>query len=177
VTRILTALFCPTGFFRAVLPRSRNWPFSVSPLGWGGAFFYRDTQEVGFPPDQRRKGRLYHSSRPEGGGEMEGETDRWCVARIHNHASTGYAAKNLKDQHFETFMPTVRHRVFSRGRVHEVDKPLFGGYLFIALDLSDWYWRKVNSTRGVIHLLPMHAEEPVPPAGGIYRAAAADEIC
>lgn len=71
----------------------------------------------------------------------------FCVQAKPNCAAI--AVKNLTRQGFETFLPkeraTTRHKTGFRTRV----RPLFPGYVFVALDVERGGWRSVNSTYGV----------------------------
>jgi transcriptional antiterminator RfaH len=53
--------------------------------------------------------------------------------------------------------------------VTEKREPLFPGYLFIALDLSQGGWRSINASRGVVRLLA-HGYTPVPVPIGMVEA-------
>jgi len=81
----------------------------------------------------------------------------WYVAQT-KPQSEAIADKELANQAFTTYLPrvTVRRKVV--GRMSEVLEPLFRGYIFVALDLAADHWKAVNSTRGVLALLPRPAE-------------------
>jgi transcription antitermination factor NusG len=42
--------------------------------------------------------------------------------------------------------------------------------LFIKFDINDWHWRVINSTSGVLHLLPTHSEEPLALPSGFVES-------
>lgn len=72
-------------------------------------------------------------------------------------------------QGFEIFSPSRVERVVDRGRAEERRQRLFEPYLFVAFDRDEpaQRWRRINSTRGVERLLPLHLEMPVPlPSSG-----------
>jgi len=60
--------------------------------------------------------------------------------------------------------------VIRRNRRVVVERPVFHGYLFVKFDLSGWRWRAINSTQGIIRLLPMGSEEPVALPRGFVEA-------
>ena len=71
-----------------------------------------------------------------------------------------YAMRNLQRQHFEVFCPIVREKWIYRGRRWDRERAVFPGYVFVFFNLLHERWRCINSTRGVIHLLPLHSEQP-----------------
>ena len=73
-----------------------------------------------------------------------------------------YAMRNLEQQHFEVFCPTVREKWIYRGHKWDRERAVFTNYIFVLFDIAQEMWRSINSTRGVVHLLPLHAEEPQP---------------
>jgi transcriptional antiterminator RfaH len=88
--------------------------------------------------------------------------ERWYAAR-HHGASFRCAQTNLRHQQFEVFAPTYPDIVIIRRRKIPAEKPVFNGYLFISFDVDGARrWQVINSTLGVIHLLPMHSEDPQP---------------
>ncbi|MCV2875290.1 transcriptional activator RfaH [Rhodobacteraceae bacterium XHP0102] len=77
--------------------------------------------------------------------------------------SHSIALRNLNRQGFETFLPmiTVTARVGSRFMSRS--RPLFPGYLFLALDAGQGAWRKINSTYGVARIVSFAGQpSPVP---------------
>ena len=95
--------------------------------------------------------------------------DRWFAARYRAQLAR-WAQLNLRAQDFETFWPTYRETVIRRNRRVVVERPVFHGYLFVKFDLSGWRWRAINSTQGIIRLLPMGSEEPVALPRGFVEA-------
>ena len=77
--------------------------------------------------------------------------------------SHNIALRNLNRQGFETFLPmlSVTSRVGSR--FVSKSRPLFTGYLFVALDAGQGEWRKINSTYGVTRIVSFAGQpSPVP---------------
>jgi transcriptional antiterminator RfaH len=75
------------------------------------------------------------------------------------------AAANLARQGFGLHFPRIRRIVHHARRVREVQRPLFPGYLFVALDLARDRWRPVQSTFGVRSII-MDGDRPrAVPAG------------
>ena len=95
--------------------------------------------------------------------------DQWFAAR-YRAQSARWALLNLRHQDFEAFWPTWSETVIRRNRRVVVERPVFHGYLFVKFDLSGWRWRAINSTQGIIRLLPMGNEEPVALPVGFVEA-------
>jgi transcription antitermination factor NusG len=88
--------------------------------------------------------------------------ERWYAAR-HHGASFLCAQTNLRYQQFEVFAPVYPATVIIRRRKVPVEKPVFSGYLFVLFDVDGARrWQVINSTLGVVHLLPLHSEDPQP---------------
>jgi transcriptional antiterminator RfaH len=95
--------------------------------------------------------------------------DRWFAAR-YRAQSARWALLNLRHQDFEALWPTWSETVIRRNRRMVVERPVFHGHLFVKFDLSGWRWRAINSTQGIIRLLPMGSEEPVALPVGFVEA-------
>ena len=72
----------------------------------------------------------------------------WVAASTHPHKEPT-AISNLLRQGFETYCPMVRRRWRHARKVQEVLRPLFPGYVFVAVDPSQHRWRPILSTIGV----------------------------
>ena len=73
------------------------------------------------------------------------------------------AERNLHRQGFETFLPL--QEITDRKKTSFINnlKPLFPGYMFVAFDIQDAPWRKINNTKGVSKLVSFNDyPEPVP---------------
>ena len=83
----------------------------------------------------------------------------WYVCRIRPKQSTDGGwdpiVAGLERQGFASYMPVDVQTVYLHGRKAIVQTPLFPGYMFVAFDKDEQQWRRINSTSGVIHLLPM----------------------
>lgn len=75
------------------------------------------------------------------------------------------AVLNLERQGFETFLPVQVKTVRHARQYRTVCRPLFPGYLFVALDLGRDRWRSVNGTHGVVTLVMNGGEPSRVPAG------------
>lgn len=71
------------------------------------------------------------------------------------------AAYHLSRQNFSVYLPRYAKIRRHARKIDRVVRPLFPGYLFIALDLARDRWRSVRSTLGVVNLV-MSGELPVP---------------
>ncbi|MEO8113424.1 MAG: transcription termination/antitermination NusG family protein [Phenylobacterium sp.] len=92
---------------------------------------------------------------------------RWYVVKTLTRREI-YAAQQLENQGFATFLPkqvkTVRH-------AHKVQTgfaAFFPGYLFVQFDVERDRWRSVNGTFGVSHLV-MQGERPIPAPVGVIE--------
>jgi transcriptional antiterminator RfaH len=73
------------------------------------------------------------------------------------------AERNLKRQGFETFLPLQEVTRRRATRFFNDLRPLFPGYMFVAIDESSAPWRQINSTLGVSRLVMMEkSPKPVP---------------
>jgi len=94
--------------------------------------------------------------------DSPGPTTNWFLAQIKPN-SHSIAKRNLVQQGFETFLPLQEENKRSQGRFVMQMRPLFPGYLFVALDSWQGRWRAVNSTHGISRLVSLGAKPtPVP---------------
>jgi transcription antitermination factor NusG len=85
---------------------------------------------------------------------------RWYVLQTRPQQER-LAELNLEAAGFPVFLPLATRRAYIRNMAVEQSAPLFGPYLFVGFDIEVDRWRPVNSTRGVVRLLPRHLEEPL----------------
>ncbi|SIT81551.1 transcriptional antiterminator RfaH [Yoonia rosea] len=76
----------------------------------------------------------------------------WFLAQLKPNCSH-IAQKNLQRQGFRTFLPLEDVTVHRRGQFATVRRPLFPGYIFVAIDAAGNQWRKVNATTGITRLV------------------------
>lgn len=86
---------------------------------------------------------------------------RWYAAQTKSGMAQ-FADTHLKRQGFDAFLPEAG------------DIPLFPGYIFVAFDRESVRWRSVNFTVGVVKLLPLYAEMPLPLPVGYIEDLQAD---
>lgn len=67
----------------------------------------------------------------------------------HKPAQAERALMNLEHQGIECFFPRIDVETIRAGKRYMKREPLFRGYLFINLELTDPMWHKLRSTRGV----------------------------
>ncbi|MBF9060071.1 transcriptional activator RfaH [Rhodobacterales bacterium HKCCSP123] len=95
-------------------------------------------------------------------------TTRWFVARTKPNGETR-ALENLSRQGFRVFLP-LEKRQEKRGRRQVlVLRPLFPGYIFLALDLDQPGWAAVNNTFGVLRLISLRDGRPSPLPAGVVE--------
>lgn len=82
-----------------------------------------------------------------------GEADpSWFLAQLRPNCAQ-MAKRNLERQQLATFLPFeeethVRHQKFV-----SVNRPLFPGYIFAAVDVATAPWRAINATQGISRLV------------------------
>lgn len=84
----------------------------------------------------------------------------WIVARAKpNQDKTAFI--NLKQQNFEFFHP--KFNTISRGqnKFKEIIKPVFPGYIFIAINLEENNWQRINNTRGISSIIMFGNQIPL----------------
>ena len=88
----------------------------------------------------------------------------WFLAQMKPN-SHDIANRNLTRQGFETFLPLQEETRRTRGRFITRRRPLFPGYVFVAVDATRGAWRTINSTYGVTRLVSVAGTPtPVPDA-------------
>ena len=76
----------------------------------------------------------------------------WFLAQLKPNC-VNIAGKNLTRQGFKTFLPMEEETRQRNGKFVTTTRPLFPGYIFVALDAARGYWRTVNSTYGITRLV------------------------
>lgn len=90
------------------------------------------------------------------------QRESWFLAQYKPNAHR-IAQRNLGRQGFPTFLPLQEETRRERGRFVTRKRPMFPGYLFVALDMQRAAWRSVNSTFGIARLVSLGGEpKPVP---------------
>ena len=84
----------------------------------------------------------------------------WFLAQFKPN-SHNIAERNLVRQGFRTFLPMQEETKRARGKFITQMRPLFPGYLFVALDMLRGGWRAVNSTYGITRLVSL-GKDPTP---------------
>ena len=84
----------------------------------------------------------------------------WIVARSKpNQDKT--ALINLERQNFEFFQPTFKTMSRRQNKFKEIIKPVFPGYIFVAINLEEKNWHKINNTRGISSIIVFGNEIPL----------------
>ena len=84
----------------------------------------------------------------------------WFLAQLKPN-SHNIADRNLKRQGFRTFLPLKEETKRTQDKFITQMRPLFPGYIFVALDIPQGHWRTVNSTYGITRLVSL-GKEPTP---------------
>jgi transcriptional antiterminator RfaH len=92
----------------------------------------------------------------------------WFLAQLKPN-SYRIAERNLQRQFFRTFLPMHEETSRRNGKFVSSMKPLFPGYLFVAIDTFAGDWHKINSTFGVTRLVSF-ANQPAPVPGSLVSA-------
>ncbi len=93
--------------------------------------------------------------------DASGREDRWYVARVHP-GQERVAVENLERQAFGAFVPSYLPEGKTKTGQERARLPLFPGYVLVQFDIAFDRWQPINSTRGVMHLLPQGRETPLP---------------
>ena len=93
---------------------------------------------------------------------LQNKEAAWFLAQLKPN-SAQIAAKNLKRQGFQTFLPMKDETEQRNGKFVTAQRPLLVGYIFVALDTSQGLWRAVNSTYGITRLVSFGTEPAVVP--------------
>ena len=86
----------------------------------------------------------------------------WFLAQVRPNCHK-MAERNLRQQHFQTFLPMHEETKRRAGRFISTLCPLFTGYMFVAFNTAKGGWRAINSTYGVTTLVSFGKDpQPVP---------------
>lgn len=80
------------------------------------------------------------------------DEESWFLAQVKPN-SAQIAQRNLCLQRFKTFLPLEEETRQRYGKLVTTPRPLFPGYIFVALDMGQGLWRQVNSTYGVARIV------------------------
>jgi transcription elongation factor/antiterminator RfaH len=78
--------------------------------------------------------------------------NEWFVAQTQPRKEA-VATQNLQNQGFMAYCPRVKRTRRHARRFETVSEPLFPGYVFVGIDVSEQPWRSVNGTFGVSRIL------------------------
>ena len=84
----------------------------------------------------------------------------WIVAKNKPNQDK-IALINLERQNFEFFQPTFKTMSRKQNKLKEIIKPVFPGYIFIAINLEEKNWHKINNTKGIFSVLVFGNEIPL----------------
>jgi transcriptional antiterminator RfaH len=78
--------------------------------------------------------------------------ESWVLAQVKPNGHH-IAVRNLHRQDYKTFLPMHEETKRRGGRFVTTLRPLFGGYLFIAMNPMQQGWRVINNTHGITRLV------------------------
>ena len=84
----------------------------------------------------------------------------WIVAQNKPNKDK-IALINLERQNFEFFQPKFKTMSRVQNKFKEIIKPVFPGYIFIAINLEEKNWHKINNTRGISRIIVFGNEIPL----------------
>ncbi|WP_341863262.1 transcriptional activator RfaH [Gymnodinialimonas sp. 57CJ19] len=88
---------------------------------------------------------------------------QWFLAQVKPN-SASIAQRNLLRQGFETFLPLEEATQARNGSFVTTHRPVFPGYIFVAVNAAQGAWRAINSTQGITRLVSFgHDPATVPP--------------
>lgn len=99
------------------------------------------------------------------------EHKSWYLAQLKPNCAQ-IAVRNLARQGIETFLPLREQTQAKGGKFTTAIRPLFPGYIFVALNTAEGLWRKVNSTYGITKLVSFGAMPTPVPADLVYALQA-----
>ncbi len=85
------------------------------------------------------------------------QSEAWFLAQLKPNCAQ-IAVRNLTRQGFRSFLPMEEQTAQRNGRFVTQTRPVFPGYVFVALDAAQGLWRKVNATSGVSKLVSFGSE-------------------
>ncbi|TVS02560.1 MAG: transcriptional activator RfaH [Rhodobacteraceae bacterium] len=92
------------------------------------------------------------------------DKSNWFLAQLKPNSHM-IAQRNLARQGFEIFLPMQEVTRRAHGRFVTQLRPLFPGYIFVALNIAHGGWRAINATLGITRLVCLGNEPtPVPSA-------------
>lgn len=86
---------------------------------------------------------------------------RWFCAEV-KPGCADLANEHLLRQDFNICHPTFLTRRVTRGLLHDVERPLFPGYVLVQFDRMIEGWQCINGTRGIKRLMCGASELPLP---------------
>jgi transcriptional antiterminator RfaH len=87
-----------------------------------------------------------------GYSEFPSSSRAWVAVNTHPHREL-LAIQNLRRQDFRTYCPMMTKRIRVTRREREVMRPMFPGYVFVAVSRALDQWRPLLSTYGVRRVL------------------------
>lgn len=97
-----------------------------------------------------------------------GSGNSWYAVRTHVRQEQRARAQ-LNNQGYHTYLPLIAKSLRHARKILNVKAPLFPGYLFVSLDVTQQQWRPINSTYGVMGLI-MAGERPRPVPPDVVEA-------
>lgn len=89
----------------------------------------------------------------------ENTFENWYAALVKPNGFA-LAEKNLAQQGFAYFAPKRMERVTLRGKLTDVSRLLFSGYIFVRFNPVVDTWQAINATRGIARLIINDVRHP-----------------
>jgi len=86
---------------------------------------------------------------------------RWFAGQLKPNGLS-LAELNLARQGIESFCPWMIETKRRDGKLQDLRRPLFPGYIFVRIDPKAGLWRTVNATRGLTRLVQTDPRAPTP---------------
>ena len=87
-------------------------------------------------------------------------SESWIVAKTKPNQNK-IALINLERQNFEFFQPKLNRISRGQNKFKEIIKPVFPGYIFIAINLEENNWQRINNTRGISSIINFGNQIPL----------------
>ena len=89
------------------------------------------------------------------------QSPQWYVGQLKPNG-LAIAEYHLAQQRIETFCPWQIETTKRNGRLQDIKRSLFPGYIFLRFPPDARHWRSINATRGLTRLVQFDQRAPTP---------------